>query len=150
MWDENLLATTTAAMQEVGDEVWIFYFGCPNVFQRWPYGQSGELRGSLFYPTCMGLATLPRDRFACAVGPGSVTTLPLAISPHGLWLNADGNALVVSVLDANGVTLATGRSSAAAKQGMYCGVDWQTAPPQTPCKVRVELKAGEKLYSMRY
>ncbi len=150
MWDENLLATTTSAMQEVGDEIWIYYFGCPNVFRRWPYGQVPELRGSMFYPTYLGLAILPRDRFACAVGPGSVTTFPISIGQYGLWLNADGDALAVSLSDEGGAAITAGRLTADSKQGGYREVRWQTTPPPTPCRVRIELRAGEKLYSVRY
>ena len=29
-WDENLLVTTSATMQEVGDEVWLYYFSATN------------------------------------------------------------------------------------------------------------------------
>ena len=36
MWDANALVTTTSAMQEAGDELRIYYFGCPRVFNSWP------------------------------------------------------------------------------------------------------------------
>jgi hypothetical protein len=80
-WDENLLVTTSSAMQEVGDEVYIFYIGCPNIYNSWPppYMVSPERRGSMFAPSYLGLATLPRDRYAYADGPGSVTVQAPAV-----------------------------------------------------------------------
>lgn len=67
-WDENLLVTTTAGIQRVGDEDFIFYFGCPSTYNSWPaqYAVSGERRGSMFAPAFLGLAKLPRDRYAYA------------------------------------------------------------------------------------
>ena len=77
-WDENVLVTTTSAMQTVGDEIWIFYFGTPGTFVRWPaqYAKSPNLRGSLFSDTWLGLAILPLDRLGCAVGPGQPHDFP--------------------------------------------------------------------------
>lgn len=150
MWDENLLATTTAAMQEVGDEIWIYYFGCPNVFRRWPYGHVAQLRGSLFYPTYLGIAILPRDRFAYAAGPGNITTFALDIGEQGLWLNADAENLAVTAVDSDGATVAVGKLTDESRHAGYRLVRWQSSVPRAPCRVRVELTADDRLYSLRY
>lgn len=150
MWDENLLVNTTAAIQEVGDEIRIYYFGCPNVYRNWPGGYAvNGLKGSLFYPSYMGLATLPRDRFAFAMGPGSVTTAPLAFGQQGLWLNADGDQVKVIALDPAGSSAAIGHLAGASSKSLYRKVQWANRPPTKPCQIRVELNVGERLYSLR-
>ena len=150
MWDENLLVTTTTSFQEVGDEIWIYYFGCPNVFRRWPYGHTGDLRGSLYYPSYLGLATLPRDRFAYAAGPGSITTPSLSIGEQGLRLNADGEGIVVTCLSPDGGTLAEGRLVDSPKQALYRKVQWTTKPPRQPCQIKIALANNQRVYSLRY
>jgi hypothetical protein len=97
MWDENMLVTNSAGWQEVGDEIWIHYFGCPRMYAGWPaqYEHTPERRGSNFAPVFLGVATLPRDRFAYARGPGSFTTHPLEISRDGLWINAEGDGVTL-------------------------------------------------------
>jgi hypothetical protein len=47
-------------MQEVDDELWIYCFGCPNVFVNWPRG--GAHQGLLYYPAYLGLAIPFCDR----------------------------------------------------------------------------------------
>lgn len=150
MWDENLLVTTTTSFQEVGDEIWIYYFGCPNVFRRWPNGHTGELRGSFYYPTYLGLATLPRDRFAYAAGPGSVTTARLNIGGQGLWINADGHGLPVTCLSPDGAKLAEGRLGDAFDQALYRRVQWTNGPPAQPCQIKIALANDQRVYSLRY
>ena len=150
MWDENLLVVTTQAIQQVGDEIRIYYFGCPNVYRNWPgaYGVNG-LKGSLFYPTFLGLATLPRDRFAYAMGPGSVITPQLVLGEQGLWLNADGDQVKVTALDPSGASAAIGHLVGSLSKSLYRKVQWATHPPAKPCQFRVELNARERLYSLR-
>ena len=152
MWDENLLVITTAAMQEVGDEIWIYYFGCPNVFRGWPsgYAVNNEARGSLLYPGHLGLATLPRDRFAYAAGPGSVTTPTLSIGEQGLWLNADGDAMQVTCVTAYGATIAEGQIADDKAKSLYRAVKWKNGPPKQPSQVRISLAEGQRIYSLRY
>jgi hypothetical protein len=97
MWDENMLVTNSAGWQEVGDEIWIHYFGCPRMYAGWPaqYEHSPERRGSSFAPVFLGLATLPRDRFAYAQGPGSLTTRSIPIFGDGVWVNAEGDGITL-------------------------------------------------------
>jgi hypothetical protein len=144
MWDENLLVTTTSTIQTVGDELYLFYFGCPNVYTAWPpaYAVTPARRGSMFYPAYLGLATLPRDRYACAEGPGTLTTHAISLDGD-LWLNADGDISVA--IDGTSVT---GRLCEERRQSVYRRVQWQSAPPAGPCRVTVRLHAGERLYSL--
>jgi hypothetical protein len=152
MWDENLLVVTTSAMQEVGDEIWIFYFGCPNIFTNWPgsYAAKGGPRGSMVYPSYLGVATLPRDRFAYAAGPGSVTTPSLTVGDQGLWLNADGDGITVTAIDAAGATLAEGQLAAAQPNVLERAVQWTGNPPSQPYQVRIGLRDGQRLYAVGY
>ncbi len=152
MWDENILVTSSDTMQEVGDEVWIYYFGCPNIFTRWPgsYATNPDLRGSLFYPGYLGLATLPRDRFAYAAGPGSVTTTMLNVSEQGLWLNAEGKNLAVTAVDSSGAVLAQGYLTDLQSSTVYRKVKWVKEPPRQPCQLKITLTKDQRLYSLRY
>jgi hypothetical protein len=150
MWDENLLVTSTASMQDVGNEVWIYYFGCSNVFTRWPNGQTAELRGSFYYPTQMGVATLPRDRFAYASGPGHVVTTAVEPGERGLWLNADGEQIAIDAIDGSGTRIASGRLDDSTIRGNYRRVQWLSTPPAGEFRVRAQLSAGERLYSVQY
>jgi hypothetical protein len=145
-WDENLLVTTSAAIQEVRDEVWLYYFGCPNVFKNWP---NGSPRGSLFYPSYLGVATLPRDRFAYAAGPGSLTLRPLACDRDGLWLNADGDTIRVEALDGAGKVTAQGALGPETSHTVYRKVRWEGAVPKGPTTLQIQLPAGVRLYSVR-
>lgn len=151
MWDENLLVVTTAAMQEVGDEIWIYYFGCPNVFRGWPsgYAVNNEARGSLLYPGYLGLATLPRDRFAYAAGPGSITTSMLSIGEQGLWFNADGDGITVTATTPAGGALAEGELVDSPKQALYRKVQWASETPRQPCQLKITLHDQQRIYSLR-
>jgi hypothetical protein len=137
-------------MQDVGDEVWIYYFGCPNVFTRWPNGQTADLRGSFYYPTQMGVATLPRDRFAYAAGPGHVVTSAVEPAERGLWLNADGDQLVIDAIDGNDARVASGRLDDTSIRGSYRRVQWVGNPPAGEFRARIHLSEGERLYSVQY
>jgi hypothetical protein len=151
MWDENLLVTSTSAMQEVGDEIRIYYFGCPNVYTRWPgaYALNGNLRGSLFYPSYLGLATLPRDRFAYAAGPGELTTKPMEVSGD-VWLNAEGDEVIkVAALDGSGRAVFKGRLGNERSQTVYRKVDWTGSKPKGRLQFRISLGDACKLYSVR-
>jgi hypothetical protein len=150
MWDENLLAVTTQAMQHIGDETRIYYFGCPNVYRNWPGGYTVKgLKGSLFYPSYLGLATVPRDRFAYAAGPGSITTSELSIRDQGLWINADGNDLAISCHAADGAMLATGRVVDSVRCTGYRKVQWAGDAPRQPCQVRIMLSKDHRVYSVK-
>ena len=113
-------------------------------------GHIPELRASFFYPTYLGLAILPRDRFAYAAGPGSMTTQELSIGVQGLWLNADGDGITVTCLSPDGSALAEGRLVASPVQALYRQVQWTSEPPQHPCRVRIALANDQRVYSLRY
>lgn len=141
-WDENLLVTTTFSFLEVGDEIWIYYFGCPSVYRNWPsaYAEEG-VRGSLLYPSFLGLATLPRDRFAYAEGRGSLTTRPLDLGAGELWLNVDGEEIGVQAAGVAG-------SLGAAQSTGYRPVRWQrTVSGVHP--VQITLATQCRCYSLR-
>jgi hypothetical protein len=145
-WDENLLVTTSATMQEVGDELWLYYFGCPNVFKNWP---NGSPRGSLFYPSYLGLAVLPRDRFAYAAGPGKLTLRPLKFDRNGLWLNADGDTIRVEALDRAGKVTAQGVLGPETSRTVYRKVRWTGTLPTGPTTLQLQLPEQSRLYSVR-
>jgi hypothetical protein len=134
-------------MQEVGDEVEIYYFGCPSVFVNWPRG--GAHRGSLYYPAYLGLAILPRDRYAYAAGPGSVTTHPVELTASGLWLNADGEGIQVLARDETGRVLADGRIGNARLATVYRRVEWNEPAPSGKVRIQVRLSADQRLHSLR-
>lgn len=148
-WDENLLVTSTASFLEVGDEVWIYYFGCPAVFTNWPPNRidDASLRGSYFYPVCLGLATLPRDRFAYAAGPGSVT-LDLDLAADEVWLNADGDNITLEAADAAGRKIATGRPGDLRRDTVYRKVVWE-AVPEGATRLHISVGHDGRLYSVR-
>jgi hypothetical protein len=147
VWDENLLVTSTVAMQEVGDEIWIYYFGCPNVFVNWPRG--GSHRGSLYYPAYLGLATLPRDRYAYVAGPGSLTTHAVALTSSPLWLNADGNEIRVLARDKGGRVVSEGHIGSERLATVYRRVVWNGTPPSGELQIQVRLDQDQRLYSLR-
>jgi hypothetical protein len=149
MWDENLLVTNSAGWMEVGDEVWIHYFGCPNIYNSWPaqYAVSPERRGSSFAPVYLGLATLPRDRFAYATGDGTLTTPPLQLSYDGLWLNADGDPQVTA-LDESGKPKARGKLGTERRQTVYRKVAWSGDELRGACRLEIKLTYWDKLFSV--
>jgi hypothetical protein len=150
-WDENLLVCTAAAVQEVGDELYIFYVGCPNVYSAWPleYAVTPERRGSLFYPSYLGVATVGRDRFGYAAGPGSLTTRPLAVGDAGVWLNAEGEGIAVEALAPSGVALASGTLGQERLHTVYRRVVWGGGAPAGVVQFRLTLDEGSRLYSIR-
>ena len=150
MWDENLLVVTSSALQEVGDEIYIYYFGCPNVFNSWPeeYAAKSERRGSLLYPTYLGLATLPRDRYAYAAGAGTLTTHPISIG-DAVWLNAHGDALEVTALDGSRKEAVRGRLGRERSRTIYRKVVWAGSSPLGNLRLRIRLSGSDKIYSIR-
>jgi len=151
-WDENLLVTNTAGWLEFGDEIWIFYFGCPNIYNSWPaqYAVAPERRGSWFAPVYLGLATLPRDRFAYATGSGTLTTHSIQIETGELWLNADGADLPVTLLDDSERTVAQGALSGERRHGVYRKVNWPNRIPPGSYRARVGLTNETRLFSLQY
>jgi hypothetical protein len=138
------------SLVRMGDEFYIYYFGCPNTYNSWPaqHAVAPERRGAWFAPVFLGLATLPRDRFAFATGNGVLTTHPLEVGREGLWLNADGNGLSVTALDSRGQIKARGALGTERRQTVYRKVVWQGSAPTGPVRVQVELTSVDRLYSL--
>lgn len=151
MWDENLLVTTTASMQEAGDTVYIFYIGAPNVYNSWPpeYSTGNRRNGSMFYPTYLGVALLPKDRYAYAAGAGSVTTFPCRFEQQTrLWLNTDDLRLIAEALDESGEIMATGKVVNETRNTYYRRVSWDRTLPAGQMRLRIHLSPEGKLYSL--
>ena len=150
-WDENLLVTHSAGMQVVGDEVYIHYFGCPNIYNSWPaqYAKTAERRGSMFAPVYLGLATLPLDRFGYAAGEGSVATHPIEVGANGLWVNADGDGVTVSAMRGDGSRVARGTLGRERARRVYRPVVWSDGSlPGGLYALELRLTASDRLYSV--
>jgi hypothetical protein len=150
-WDENLLVTTTAGMIEVGDEIRIYYFGSPSVYRCWPptYAETRELRGSLMYPTHLGLAALPRDRYCYASGPGLLMTHPFEVGEDGVWVNSDGESNRFSLRRLGGGSeVAVGEIGRERRQSVYRRIVWNGEVPEPGTyELHVELARDGRLYS---
>ena len=150
-FDSNMLVA--GYIVEYGDTVHLYYHGTPCYFRPWPRTQEGvewTYRASNVYPVCMGLATLPRDRYAYAEGPGTITTDPLEMTGGDLWLNADGNGIDLAVVDESGCELAQGKLADETRQTVYRKATWKSPLPDAPAAVRVQLPEGERLYSLQH
>jgi len=148
-WDENLLVTTSAALQMVGDELYIFYIGCPNLYNSWPrqYAVQGERRGAYFAPCYMGLATLPRDRYAYAAGPGTITSRPASLAAGEVWVNADGEP-TIATRGAN--RHATGHLGQERVHTVYRKVVWHHGTPGGEVALEFVLRGNDRIYSFGY
>jgi hypothetical protein len=162
-WDENLIVTADPAIRMVDDTMYIFYFGCPRTYQSWPlqYAVSAERCGARFAPVYLGLATLPRDRFAYATGAGTLTTHPLELTADGLWLNAEGDGIDVTafgVPPSGGIragptevgTPNRGRLGIERCQSVYRKVVWGGAAPRGTCRLEIALADRDRLFSIAY
>lgn len=84
-WDASIMRPVSVL--EVGDEVWVYYFGAPTEIEA----GNKALPDSHRTDYALGLATLKRDRFASINGgkkPGVVTTRPLTFRGDRLHINA--------------------------------------------------------------
>ena len=109
-----------------------------------------ERRGSLLYPSYMGVATVPRDRFGCVTGRGEVVTHPLQLGPSGVWVNAEGRGVMVEALGPTGEVLARGRFGRRTQQTVYRNVVWSGTPPSGSVRLVLRLDGSTRLYSLRY
>jgi hypothetical protein len=154
MWDENLLVTNSAGWQEVGDEIWIHYFGCPRMYDDWPAQYSpmgGERRGCMFAPVYLGVATLPRDRFAYAAGPGTIITKPIDSKSGEIWLNADGDGISITSLDPSGKVQARGSLTPDRRQTVYRKVKWTDGQPSaSAASLEIKLTDRDRVYSIAF
>ncbi len=138
-------------MQELGNEIRIYYFGCPNVYRNWPaeYAPKSVLRGSLFYPTYLGLATLSLDRFAYAQGPGTIVSHPIEAASDVLWVNLDGRVRNVEAIDQHNKILAEGRLTEERSRNVYRKVVWKGKRVEGAYRARILLERDGRLYSLR-
>jgi len=84
-WDASIMRPVS--MLEVGEEVWVYYFGAPTEVEA----ANKDLPAAHRTDYALGLATLPRDRFASLNGgtaPGVVTTRPITFRGNALHVNA--------------------------------------------------------------
>lgn len=150
MWDANQLVSSSIV--EVGDEVYIYYHGTPCIYRPWPYPPKGVpiiFRASVVYPTFMGLAILPRDRFGYAEGDGGEVALsPVKIGEDGLWLNADGQ-VDVHLEEESGQDVATGSPSEVTRRKVYRKVAWSGTVPPGTYRARLVLHGDARLYSLQ-
>lgn len=84
-WDATIMRPIS--LLEVGDEIWIYYFGAPSEIERdnprYPSSAPGDWSA--------GLAILPRDRFVSINGgeeAGKLVTRPLGFKGEQLHVNA--------------------------------------------------------------
>ncbi len=148
-YDSNQLVTSSVL--EKGDTVYIYYHGTSCIYRPWPIpkpGTPGNLRASVLYPTFMGLATLPRDRFAYAEGPGSVIASPKTPSEDGVWINADGEDIAITALSPAGRTVAKGRVGSESRQTVYRKIVWSGDAPAGEVRIKIELGNNDRLYSI--
>lgn len=147
-WDENLLVTTSYSMQPVGDEIYIYYIGAPYLYNSWPaqYAVDPARRGAMFAPTYLGVATLPRDRYAYVAGPGRVITHPFDAPIGDLWLNIDGDAQVAA-LDKSGNIVSEGIPGEERKHTVYRKVRWNSSASGA-VQFRIALGSDTSLYSL--
>jgi hypothetical protein len=80
----------------LGEEIWV-YHGASNGLHGEPPTNGEPLEGGI------NLAKIEKDRLVCLKTDalGVVTTVPLSIDPHALWINADatGGSLQVEIVD---------------------------------------------------
>lgn len=156
-FDANQLVV--AGLVEAGDDVFIYYRGTACYYRRWPSPPAGipfALRANTVYPICLGLATLPRDRFAFARAlpgmRGAAVTHPVerpSATGAALWLNADGDAVAVTALGEGDRELARGHIGTTRGRAVYRNVVWEGAPPTGSARLRITLGDGECLHSIR-
>ena len=101
-WDAGKIRPM--AMFEENGEVWIYYYGKPTDAEM----ENPDFPEARTMGNCMGLATLPRDRFVSINGadpPGVLLTRPLNFKGATLHVNAEvaqGGSLSVAMLDRDG------------------------------------------------
>ena len=129
---------------EVGDEVWVYYFGAPTEIEA----KNKALPDSQRTDYALGLATLKRDRFVSINGgakPGVITTRPLTFQGNRLHINAQiekgGRVQVALVTDDNRPIPGFGFDDCQpiSGDGIDLAVAW-TGRPRLPKLVRPRLK----------
>ena len=103
----------------------------------------------------MGLATVPRDRFAFATPvegkSGTVTSLPLELSAsRSLWINAETapNEVTLTLIAQDGREVTQGRVGAERRMTVYRDVSWNESVPPGQYRARATLRGRARLYSL--
>jgi hypothetical protein len=156
MFDTNQMVT--GSIVEFGDQVHFYYHGTPVIYRPWPKAPKGvpaNLRASTIYPTFMGLATVPRDRFAFATPvegmTGTMTSLPLDLpAGRSLWINADAapNELGLTLIAQDGREVAQGRIGSERRTTVYREVSWNQLVTPGQYRARATFRGGVRLYSL--
>ena len=156
MFDANMLVS--GSIVEFGDQAHLYYHGAPVIWRPWPRVPKGlprNLRASTIYPTFMGLATVPRDRFGFAtpvVGKAArLTTFPIELSAgKSLWVNAEATPsdLLLTLLAQDGRAVTEGRIGAERRMTVYRDVQWKDTVQPGQYRVRAELRGKARLYSI--
>lgn len=127
-WDATIMRPVSTL--EVGDEVWVYYFGAPSELETGhpDYPPTAPVEWSA------GLAILKRDRFASVNGAdeaGTLVTRPLDFQGSRLHINAavdPGGSVRVGVTARNGKPVAgyeTSRCVPIEADGIDLNVSWQ-------------------------
>ncbi len=141
-WDQYNNSAATSPPLEVGDELWFYYGGRSSPHS--PYQAAGAAKRG-----CIGLATIPRDRFASLSAgqqPGQILTKPLRLDGRVLHLNADVRAgrLAVEMLDAAGNVVA--KSKPITRDGLDIPVEWEAGGLEaatSPVTLRIQMQQAE-------
>lgn len=141
-WDQYNNSAATSPPLEVGDELWFYYGGRSNPHS--PYQAAGAVKRA-----CIGLATVPRDRFASLSAgeqSGQIVTKPLRLDGRVLHLNANAGAgrMAIELLDAAGNAVA--KSKPITRDGLDIPVAWETGGLETrasPVRLRIEMQEAE-------
>src|SRR5262249_39589418 len=126
-----------------GDELRFYYAG--RTYRHAPYEgkDSGPRAG------CIGLATIPRDRFVsldASFDGGEIITIPITLKGKRLHLNADSDCgeIVIEALDAAGQLVA--RSKPIHRNSLDTLVEWGASQVEAASALRITLK-NARLYA---
>jgi len=141
-WDQYNNSIATGPPLEVGDELWFYYGGRSSPHS--PYKAAGAVNRA-----CIGLATIPRDRFvslSAGTRSGQILTRPLRLEGRVLHVNANARAgrMAIEMLAAAGNVVA--RSKPITGDALDHPVEWEAKGPQataSPVTLRIQMQQAE-------
>ncbi|MDD4871780.1 MAG: hypothetical protein PHR77_14580 [Kiritimatiellae bacterium] len=141
-WDQYNNSIATSPPLEIGDELWFYYGGRSSPHS--PYKIAGTVKRG-----CIGLATIPRDRFvslSAGKQSGQILTRPLQLDGRVLHLNANASAgrMTIEMVDAAGNVVA--RSKPITRDALDIPVEWETGGLETitaPVTLRIQMQQVE-------